>query len=93
MLTNRKSRFDTIVKNSFMTEKRLMIDVNAAREAYQKLEISDIGHVDDPDNPADGLTKAKQCNGLNTVLQTGTVNHEVNQWVVRNDRSVFTPHD
>lgn len=89
ILTDSKSLFDTIVKNSFISEKRLMIDVQAAREAYQKLEISDIGHISGPDNPADGLTKPQPCPALTKLLTTGIADHPINQWVIRNNKSVF----
>lgn len=57
MLTDSESLFKCIVKSTTTTEKRLMIDIEAAREAYCKQEISDIGWIRYEDNPADGLTK------------------------------------
>ena len=39
------SLFDVITKATVTTEKRLMIDLNAVKEAYQKHEIMDIGVV------------------------------------------------
>ncbi|PXF45775.1 hypothetical protein BWQ96_04442 [Gracilariopsis chorda] len=90
ILTDIKSLFDTTVKNSFISEKRLMIEVQAAREAYQQLEILDIGHISGSNNPADGLTKPKTCLALVKLLTTGIMDHHINQWVIRNNKSVFT---
>lgn len=89
MLTDRKSLFDTIVRSPFITEKRLMIDVCAAAEAYQKLKISDVGHIDGKNNSADELTQPKYCAALVDLLQSGVVMHKVNQWVFRHDQSVL----
>ena len=45
MLMDSSSLFDVFTKNSTTTEKRLMIDVAAAREAYKSFEISDFGNI------------------------------------------------
>ena len=89
ILTDSKSLFDTITKNSIITEKRLMIDVSAARQAYQRMEISDVGHISSKYNAADGLTKTKPCPALIQLLSTGKMDHPINQWIIRNDQSLF----
>ena len=61
----------------------MMIDVQAAREAYDKQEISDIGWIRSKENPAEELTKSAPCLALDRVMDTGTVNTQVHQWVVR----------
>lgn len=59
MLTDSRSLFDVITKHSSTSEKRLMIDIAAAREGYPKLEISDIGLVQREHNEADAFIKVK----------------------------------
>ena len=85
VLTDSKSLFDIITKSSATLEKRLMIDVAAAREAYGKQELNDIGLISSENNPADAFTKgglkAKQM--LLQVLATGSLNHKVEQWIYR----------
>lgn len=66
-----------------------MIDVFAALEAYQRLEISDIGYILSENKPADGLTKPKPCKALIKLLTTGTMNLPIEQWVISNEKSVF----
>lgn len=56
MFTDSDSLFKTIVQSTTTTERRLMIDIEAAREAYGRQEISDVGWIRSEDNPADGLT-------------------------------------
>lgn len=83
MLTDSESLFKCIVKSTTTTEKRLMIDIEAGREAYGKQEISDIGWIRTDDNPADGLTKSVLCPSLERLLDTGFLDVPVQQWVVR----------
>lgn len=57
MLTDSKGLFDVITKHSMTSERRLMIDLLAARQAYARMEISDIGLGRTHNNPADAFTK------------------------------------
>jgi len=79
MLTDSKQIFDVITRASHTTETRLMIDVAAARDAYNKHEISNVGLVKSDHNIADGLTKPGLCSALNTMLRTGVDNNPVQQ--------------
>lgn len=65
MYTDSDSLFKVIKKSTTTTERRLMIDIRAAREAYQREEISDIAWIRGDQNPADGLTKKSPCSALN----------------------------
>ena len=83
LMTDSKSLFDIISKGSRTSEKRIMLDIHAARQAYQAQEISNIGFVRSCDNLADGLTKANMQKSLLNLLKTG--HHEVicEQWIIR----------
>lgn len=83
ILTDSESLFKTIVKSTTTTEKRLMIDIREAREAYGKQEISDVGWIRSEDNPADGLTKPAPCAALERLMDMGSLDTPVQQWVVR----------
>jgi len=61
MLTDSRQMLDVITRASHTTEKRLMIDVAAARDVYNKHEISNVGLVKSEHNIADGLTKPVFC--------------------------------
>lgn len=69
MLTDSKQMFDVITRASHTTEKRLMIDVAAAREACNRGEISNVGLVQSEHNAADGLTKPGLCAAVDRVLR------------------------
>ena len=84
ILTDSKCLFDVVTRSSSFREKRLMIDIAVVKDAYEKEEISQIGHVCSGNNPADAFTKVGNCDALISILDSGTLDLEVNQWVVRN---------
>ena len=59
ILTDSKSVFENISKGSRTSEKRIMLDIYAARQAYKTLEISNKDFVRSSHSLADGLTKYK----------------------------------
>ncbi len=83
MFTDSEILLDVIIKCSQTQEKRLMIDLQVVRDAYQCHEILSIGFVRGPNNPADGMTKLGNCEPLVHLLRTGKANFEVEQWVLR----------
>ncbi len=87
MLTDSKQMFDVITRASHTTEKRLMIDVAAAREAYNRHEISNVGLVQSEHNIADGLTKPGQCAAMSAMMKTAKDVNPVQQWITRTDAS------
>lgn len=83
LITDSESLFKVIVQSSTITEKRLMIDLQACREAYQEGEIDDVGWVKSGNNVADGLTKLGKAELVQKVMRTGTLSTVADQWVVR----------
>jgi len=75
--------FEVITRGSHPTEKRLIIDIAAAREAYGRRELFNVGLVASANNPADGLTKVNARPALDALLLTGSNHASVEQWVVR----------
>ncbi len=85
MLTDGKSLFDVIVKSAKTAERRLMIDVAACREAFDRHEIADIGLIRSEYNLADCMTKIMLPKQLMKVTSTGYLSHPIEQWVIRTD--------
>ena len=71
MRTDSKQIFDMITKASSTSERRLMIDVSAARQAYNENEISNVGLVRSEHNIAEGLNKPKFCRSLDELMRAG----------------------
>ncbi|KAI0993907.1 hypothetical protein K3495_g14277 [Podosphaera aphanis] len=81
--TDSKSLYDCLVKLGTTKEKRLMVDIMAIRESYERREISEIVWISGNKNPADSLTKEKPSNALNKFIRTNTLDIEALGWVER----------
>ena len=74
LFTDSKSLFDTVTSLSGITEKRLLIEISALRDAFDSGELDNIGHV----SSAYNLTKKKKCHLMKELLATGKLQHPVN---------------
>ncbi len=80
IFTDSKCLFDTITKLSTVSEKRVLIDISAIREAYSNGDLTNVAHVASKYNLADTFTKSNaDTTMLRQLMQTGTLNHPVNQ--------------
>lgn len=66
-----------IIHSTVRTEKRLMINLQAAREAYESLAIDCIGHIKASDNVAYGTTKHGSFPSVDQLIENGKVNSTV----------------
>ena len=87
LMTDSKSLFDIISKGSRTIEKRIMLDIHAARHAYQCDEISNIGFARSADNIADGLRKRKKQASFLDILHNGKHVMKCEQWKIRDNPS------
>ena len=81
--TDSKLLYDCLVKLGTTKEKRLMVDIMAIRESYERREISEIVWISGNKNPADSMTKEKPSNALNKFIRTNTLDIEALGWVER----------
>jgi hypothetical protein len=56
-----------------------MIDVMCLRQAYERREIAEVKWIKGNSNPADSLTKAKPSNALTQLLDTITLQLDVEE--------------
>ena len=87
MRTDSLQMFDVVKKASSTTERRFMIDIAAARESYNREEISNVGLIMSEHNVADGLTKENPNEALKDLLPTGFDRNSVQQFIVRTQAS------
>jgi hypothetical protein len=81
--TDSKSLYECLVKLGTTQEKRLMINVMCLRQAYERREIAEVKWIKGNSNPADAITKAKPSNALTQLLDTNTLQLDVEEWVER----------
>ena len=81
--TDSYSLYECLVKLGTTKEKRLMIDIMALRESYERRELYEIRWINGNDNPADAMTKANPNNALETLVSTNKLTVRVDGWVKR----------
>lgn len=83
VLTYSKQVFDSITNSTRTKERRLMIDLNAAKESFQRKEISDLGLLKSENNLADAFTKLMAPKQLLEAMTSGELNHDIENWILR----------
>jgi hypothetical protein len=71
--TDSYSLYECLVKLGTTKEKRLMIDIMALRQSYERREIMEIRWINGSDNPADAMTKAEPNKALEKFITTNTL--------------------
>lgn len=83
ILTDSKALYDVITSNRNTEEGRLMIDIFAARQAYGRKEIDNIGLVAGEYNLADDLTKLEGNGKLFQAMKEQRLDHPVRDYIIR----------
>ncbi|KAF1934617.1 hypothetical protein EJ02DRAFT_490487 [Clathrospora elynae] len=68
--TDSYSLYECLVKLGTTNEKRLMIDIMALRQSYERREIAEIRWINSNDNPADAFTKATPNRALEQLINS-----------------------
>lgn len=83
MLTDSETLPRSLLKCSTTEEKGPTIDTRATREAYENVEITNIGCIRSNQNIADGLTKVTHCDAPDDVLPSRVLNIKIEQCIER----------
>ena len=81
--TDSYSLYECLVKLGTTKEKRLMIDIMALRQSYERREITEIRWINGDDNPADAFTKAFPNRALERFITSNELTVRVDGWVQR----------
>jgi hypothetical protein len=83
LLTHSKQLFDAISHSTQTKEKRILIDITSSKLSFERHEISDLGLVAGRDMLADCFTKVMEPTQLMSALESGFLQHEIKQWILR----------
>jgi hypothetical protein len=81
--TDSFSLYECMVKLGTTKEKRLMIDIMAIRESYERRELSEIRWIVGKGNPADAMTKSTANSALQELVSSNRLKVPVQGWVQR----------
>jgi hypothetical protein len=81
--TDSYSLYECLVKLGTTKEKRLIIDIMALRQSYERREITEIRWINGEDNPADAFTKASLNRALKHLINRNELTVRVEGWVQR----------
>src|SRR5437588_10129020 len=83
--TDSYSLYECLVKLGTTKEKRLMIDIMALRQSYERREVAEIRWINGEDNPADAFTKGAPNHALERWIDTNKITVRVQGFVQRPD--------
>ncbi|KAI1001022.1 hypothetical protein K3495_g7180 [Podosphaera aphanis] len=81
--TDSYSLYECLVKLGTTKEKRLMIDIMALRQSYERRELYEIRWINGSDNPADAMTKSNPNKALENPVNSNRLEVRVEGWVKR----------
>lgn len=81
--TDSYSLYECLVKLGTTKEKRLMIDIMALRQSYERRELHEVRWINGNDNLADAFTKASPNRALAQFIDTNKVTIRLEGWVSR----------
>lgn len=88
--TDSLSLYECMVKLGTTNEKRLMIDIMAIRQSYERKELDEIRWISGQSNPADAMTKGIPNRALESLIDKNEVRIRVEGWVEREEEDKET---
>lgn len=83
ILLDSKQRFDTATQSTRTTEKRLLLDLAAAKQSFECSKIPDIGFVTTDFMLVDCPSKPMKALQFLAARSLGKLSHPIYQWVSR----------
>jgi hypothetical protein len=77
--TDSYSLYEYLVKLGITKKKRLIIDIIAIRQSYERRELQEVRWINGDNNPADAITKTKPNLSLETFINTNKLDIRVEE--------------
>ena len=91
LVSDSKSLYGLVVSLSQTTERRLQIDLEMLREAYENRDLTSVGWIPGEENPSDDLTKPEKRNGsLAKLIQSNKFDPQCVSWIKRDKSPINT---
>jgi hypothetical protein len=90
--TDSFSLYECLVKLGTTKEKRLMIDIMALRQSYERRELAEIRWIEGDSNPADAMTKSTPNRALERMVSTNCLDIRIQGYVQRPGESMGEGH-
>ena len=84
--TDSYSLYKCLVKLGTTKEKRLMIDIMALRQSYERRELAEVRWINGQDNLSDAMTKTSPNSMLSKFLNTNESTVRIEGWVKREEK-------
>ena len=81
--TDSYSLYECLVKLGTTKEKRLIVDIIALRQSYERRELYEIRWINGVDNSADAMTKSNSNKALDLLIDKNELKIRVEGWVKR----------
>jgi hypothetical protein len=75
--------YECFIKLGTTKKKRLMIDIMALRQTYERQKVFDVRWIDGNNNLADAMTKAGPNRALEQLVTTNKLTLKIQRWVKR----------
>lgn len=83
LLTDSQQVFSAIANSRRTTERRTMLDLDAATEGFDRGDVTNLGLVRSEHMLADALTKVMDPHVLCATIMQGRIDHPIERWVIR----------
>jgi hypothetical protein len=77
------SLYECMVKLGTTKEKRLMIDIMAIRQSYERRELPEIRWINGNSNPAAAMTKSNAILAIQALVSNNELSVKVQGWALR----------
>jgi hypothetical protein len=89
--TNSLSLYECLIKLGTIKEKRLIINIMAIRQTYERQKMRNIRWINNRNNPADAITKGTPNHAFKKLINTNRLILRLQGWIKRDNKTDGNP--